>query len=337
MVVVPRLRLHCLLERPLDNGRLIGEGDAYHVAPGGYLRAELHFVVRVRQIVRQRRVVGLQPLVPLLDLFAAHVERLDSPAVQQRVDAVGVQQAPDLVDPVARHADPEHVLPVHREVVRDGDAAARAERQVLVRATVLHERPRDAVRDSPHRGVADGQPADLARRRHVALQEQRRDGQDVGDIVEAPARVVGRQQCRNVDVEIEQVAHRTAVFRAIEAVNGRPAWIRIVERNAIQRRFQPRHDRPGLRVSRAGPVGRRHAAGAELAQHLFPYRRILTDVADVPPLQAQTGGPARIVVAGQAVAVEHGPLGRTGSRMLLRRRGGMGGPARRHGNRGAEH
>ena len=187
VVVVPRLRLHGFLGRPLDHARLFREGDADHVAPGGDRRAELHLVVRVRQVVRQRRVVGLQSLVPLLDLLAAHVERLDPPAVEQRIDAVRMQQAADLVDPVARHANPEHVLPVHRKVVRNGDAAARAERQLLVRASLLHQRPRDAIHDRPQSRIADRQPADLARRRHVALQEQRRDGQHVGDVVESAA------------------------------------------------------------------------------------------------------------------------------------------------------
>ena len=321
VVVVPRLRLHGLFGRPLDNGRLIRKGDADHMPPRGHRRAEFHLVVRVRQVVCQRRVVGLQPFVTLLDLLAAHVERLDSLAVQQRIDAVGVQQPADLVYAVARHPYPEDVLPVHGEVVRYGDAAARAERQVLVRAAVLHERPRDAVGDGPQLGVPYGQPADLARRRHVALKKQRRDGQDVGDIVESPARVIRREQRRHIDVEIEEVAHRAAIFRAVQAMDRRAARVRIVERNLVQGGLEPRHDRLGLGVRRSRPVGRRHAAGAELPEHLLPHGRILADVTDIPALQAQPGGLQPVVVAGQAVAVEHGPVGRGGSPLLRRRRG----------------
>ena len=142
-----------------------------------------------------------------------------------------------------------------------------------------------------------------------------------------PPESSGGSRGRDVDFQIEQVAHRAAVLRAVEAMDRRPAGIRIVQRNPIQRRLQPRHDRLGLGVSRPRPAGRRHAAGAELAQHLLPYGRIRRDVADVPSLQAQAGGLEPVVVATQAIAVEHGPVWGSGGLLLRRRDGGPDGRA----------
>ena len=74
--------------------------------------------------------------------------------------------------------------------------------------------------------VADGEPADLAGRLEVALHDDRGHEQQVGDVVEAAADVVGRQQ--QVDAELarqlletEQVANGVAVLGARQAVHER--------------------------------------------------------------------------------------------------------------------
>ena len=86
--------------------------------------------------------------------------------------------------------------------------------------------------------IADCQTADLSRCRQVLLQQRRRQLQYVGDIVEAVAFVVGGQEVRDIDVQRQQIADRVSVFRAIQAMDGRPSGIRFVRSGAVERRFQ---------------------------------------------------------------------------------------------------
>jgi hypothetical protein len=63
--------------------------------------------------------------------------------------------------------------------------------------------------------VPTGQAAHLARRPEILLEERRRNAQHAGDVVEAEALVVRRQQARPVDLQVEQVADGVAVLGAI--------------------------------------------------------------------------------------------------------------------------
>ena len=200
------------------------------------------------------------------------LEQPDALAVQRHFQlfALGAL-AEHLAETQLQQRQPDHVLAVHREVVRDGGAAARAERLARQRL-VLAEIALDRVGDLGRRGVAlaDGQAADFGRRRDVALEQRRRHAQHVGDVVEAVARVVGRQQGRGVHVERQQIADRVLVFGAVHAVQRRASWIRLGRRGAVDRVL----DRAGEGVERRtlGPLGagRRHHAGAHLADHLLP-------------------------------------------------------------------
>ena len=104
--------------------------------------------------------------------------------------------------------------------------------------------------------VADRHPRDARRRRGVRLEQRRRDRQRAGDVVEAVARVVRRQQRRDVDLEVEQVANRVGVLGPIQPVQhhraraGRAGGVR---------------DRSPLRASRAAPRTRPAAAAARRA------------------------------------------------------------------------
>ena len=69
----------------------------------------------------------------------------------------------------------------------------------LLRAVVGHAEPIDA---DELRRRADGEPADLVGRREIALEQRRRQLQHAGDVVEAVARLVGRQQLGDLDVEV---------------------------------------------------------------------------------------------------------------------------------------
>ena len=93
-----------------------------------------------------------------------------------------------------RSFDLDDVLGVERQVGLDAEPAARAERQA-VDALVLRQLLRELM-DVDHDGraqVADGEARDLLRRRDVALHDDGRDEQQIGDVVEAARRVVGRQ------------------------------------------------------------------------------------------------------------------------------------------------
>ena len=139
-------------------------------------------------------------------------------------------------------------------------AAARAERQVLAHAVVLHQqrRQRIAHRVGLDGRVAHGQPADPARRRHVALQQPRSHGQDVGVVVEAVGEIVGRQHRPGIDLQVEQIADGVRVLQAVEAMDGRPARVRLFDGGPVEGGLQPRRERA---VGRGGPA----AGGAAAA------------------------------------------------------------------------
>ena len=136
---------------------------------------------------------------------------------------------------------------VDRELAADRNAAARAERQ-LVDALVLRVLGIELVdvHHHRHRRIADREAADLPRRVEIALHGARRDEQQVGDVVEAAADVVGRQQVVDAHfprqrVEREQIAHRVAVLGAAQAMRERQlAEMRARGRGAIELGFEER-------------------------------------------------------------------------------------------------
>src|SRR5262249_53269347 len=101
-------------------------------------------------------------------------------------------------------------------------AAARAQWKSLD-VTILREAARWRERHlrGAHRPIADGESADLHRRRNVALNERGRGREGLSEIVEALARSVGRQQRVDVDVEREQIANGVGVFGAVETMKRR--------------------------------------------------------------------------------------------------------------------
>ena len=126
--------------------------------------------------------------------------------------AIDEHQEPMLVGKsgaaVAFPADPaeeiylEFVFPVLWEVVAHEHAAARAERQpfgaIVLAGSLRHAELADlgtGARDPDRRA------ADAARDRQVLLDARLADFQNARDVVEAVARVVGRQQGRHVDLE----------------------------------------------------------------------------------------------------------------------------------------
>ena len=152
------------------------------------------------------------------------VNSLHALAVEADLELVRFGEPHDPADEVAQQVDLDAVLAVDREVVTDHRAAARAERHPF-EPVVLRQVGRDLVGIglTADRRIADRLLADLARRLQIALEQRRRDTEDVADVVEAVARVVWRQQCRDVDVEPEQIANRVVVLGAVEAMERRAA------------------------------------------------------------------------------------------------------------------
>ena len=298
----------------LEHRRLVDEGHREQVGTGGDREAHL------------LAVVGRVPVVaPLLgprrvEDGAAHGERLHEGAVEPHLHLVPVGEAAQPPVVGAREVDLDDVLAVHGEGVPHRQPAARAERQVVADPGVLLQVLVDGE-DLGRRGevrVAHREPADLPRRRQVALGQHGRHRQHVGDVVEAEARVVGRQQRPGVDVEGEQVADGVGVLGAVQTVDGgAPARVRVGRRGGVDRRLEAGDDPLVLFLARTRPARRGHRAGAELPDHPLPQVHlagVLADPVEVDALQGDARGQGAVVVAAHAVAREEGAVVRRGLR-----------------------
>ena len=202
---------------------------------------------------------------------------------------------------------PEDVVAVGGEVVRDGDAAARAERRA---GDVPHLREglRDDVGVYRRRGVrvAHRHPCDPAGGGQVALQQGRRDGQDVRHVVVALAHVVRRQERRRVDVETEQVADRVRVLGPVQPVQDGSARVGRRRRGAVEAGFELTDERGEDGRLGARPALGRHHAGPQLQDHLLESGGVQLRVIRIGALQGQAAGARPVVVAGGAVLPQQG-------------------------------
>ena len=144
----------------------------------------------------------------------AHLVRILSRFVRPRLDT--------------RHAHLEHVLGVERKVVFHRHAGARVEGQVVVQLLVARPLVGIALRvvdlfDRFQREIADGQAADLARGRHVLVEQRRRRRQHRRDVVEPVAGIVDRQPFTGTHIHGKQIADGVAVLGAIQAMHRRAA------------------------------------------------------------------------------------------------------------------
>ena len=110
------------------------------------------------------------------------------------------------------------------------------------------------------------------------------------------------QQRRRIDLEIEELADRVRVLRAVEAVQDLRAREHLG--GPVDLRLQPVAKRRVLGGGRPAYAGRRHHSGPQLADHLFPQLRMVTDRGQIHALQGEIRGSGPVVVAGDAVAVE---------------------------------
>ena len=199
------------------------------ISCGPALTANAHF-----QILVERGVV----VDELLNGEGLH--RLAVDEHDHLVRTAPFAQSADVPAQIARKPDLNVVLAIPGERVRDRHAAARAKRKPgdmrLLRpigrqpnGVGLHRRLR----------AADREAADFLRSRDVAIQKRWRQIPD-GDVVEAVAAFVGRQQRIGVDVERQQISDGVLILGAIETTQGfGAAGVRLRRRRRIERRFQP--------------------------------------------------------------------------------------------------
>ena len=291
-------------QHALEIGGLVDEADAERG------RSRLRRETDLLPVVRDVAQVAAHFLAVRVEERSADGQGVDQLAVEPDLELMPVQEAAHLTVVGPQQEDPHRVLAVEREVVLYGQPAAGGERQLVADAPVLAQVLVHLV-DIGGRlqgGIAHREAADLARRGEIALGQHRRHRQDVGDVVEAEAGIIGREQRRRVDLQVEQVADRVGVLRAVQSMDGvAPARIRIASRRRVDPAREPR--RKGLvgRFVGARPRGRRHGPGPEFPDDLLPGFRLVGIVAgagQVELLQREAGRERPVVVAADAVTVQ---------------------------------
>ena len=159
--------------------------------------------------------------------------------------------------------------------------------------------------------IAERQRADALGRGQVALEQHRRHAEHVGVVVEAGARIVRRQQRRDVDVEREQIANRVGVLGAIQPMHQRAARDSASLRAARSSDAFERRDQRPLRRPRPA-AARRPAASCRRAPCGSPSprrRRCAATSARSAASSARPAGLQPLVVAGDAVLVDDRTIG----------------------------
>ena len=238
-------------------------------------------------------------------------EASQQPPVEADVEPLRPAHPHEIGLVLAAQPHPDGVLAVDGELVGDREPAPRAERQVLALPAVLDDvqghlegvEPRRRRRQ-PHR-----QAGDLPGHRQVPLEMGARDGEDVGEVVEAAVgRLVPRQQRGDVDVEGEEVADGVGVLGPVDAVHGAAApGIGVGGPRRVERPLQVGgHRGVGRGVGPRAPR-RGHRRRPQLRDDLLPELGVRLGVRGVGPGEAQLGRAQPVVVARDAVPVEHRP------------------------------
>ena len=135
------------------------------------------------------------------------------------------------------------------------------------------------------------------------------------------ARIVFRQQSRDVDVQREQVTHGVLVFGPIEPAEGiGSTGVGTSRCRTVERGFQIRHDRLVRRLIRPRAAGRRHHAAAKLPHDFLPGLRIHADVLHIERVEREPRCLDVVVVTADAVPIKAGPLRGDGGRQRARGR-----------------
>src|SRR5439155_1084765 len=131
-------------------------------------------------------------------------------------------------------------------------------------------------------------------------------------IVKPIRRIVRRQQRGRINLEREHVADGIAILDAVETMQGGPARVGVLEGEPVEGGLEPRRGAPGERGVGPRTSNRRHRARPNLAHDLFPHVGVLADPRQVQHVERESAGLHPLVVAGDAVLVEHGARWRVG-------------------------
>jgi hypothetical protein len=164
--------------------------------------------------------MGIHRFIVPISLRGAHLKSSGGVTIEQDFEFVGFVQAFDHLVAVARQADLDLILAVSGERVSDERSTARAEwkicnglflREVWLQAIGVAIRPRDRR--------THGEAADFLGGGDVAVEQ---GGRQVAarQVVETVARIVFGEQCRRVDLEVEEIPDGVPILGAIESVEG---------------------------------------------------------------------------------------------------------------------
>ena len=231
----------------------------------------------------------------------------------------------------------EHIRAVGREIVGDDDAPARPVRgafEPIPRVLRDLDRIRVLGRGRYRVRCADGQTADLRGHPQVCLEQRGREPLSGGQVVEAAQVGIGRKPATGVHVERQQVTNNALVLGTVESLEPPRAGIRIGHGRFVDDRLERLHEYPERVAGRPSGPGWRHHPRPELQDHLLGSFGPLVSTPDIERLQRQVPLQPALVVAADAILLDHlrgrsrGGTGRHGHRSgFAPGRGGPGGGA----------
>ena len=151
---------------------------------------------------------------------------------------------------------------------------------------------------------AHGARSDGFGRIQVLFHQQRRDGQDVGDIVEAVAGIVGGEILVGAEIDRQQIADGVAVFVAIEPLGDHAAGIGFDQRvGLLELTLEEFHQPIELFRGRTRDFFRRHLAGLNFVDDCVPCSPVAQKGGRIEVgLQIEPAGQeSRIVAIGTGV------------------------------------
>ena len=166
-------------------------------------------------------------------------------------------------------AIPQHAMGRLYCIRRDsfGGTACAGERDVFLIVIVV----RIGIQDGPRRQFyeTEGSGRDSLGRRHVALGQERRDAENIADVVEAIARIIDRKFFGRLEVDAEEVAYGVLVFDTIEVAGGDTAWIDRCQTVSFINSFADPVDH-GSQTFGFRDSGRRHLPRGDATDNLVP-------------------------------------------------------------------
>jgi hypothetical protein len=211
-------------------------GDATDPAHGDHVRPRLQRHAHAQATVDFVAGDGGVGEVRLVILLAAEIDQQHAAAVDGELGLVGELEAAHRAEVGAKELGADDVFAVERQRHPGQTAAEGADRHAIdlrVLRPVLPDDERLVAGND--RRIAHRQRAQPAGGVEITLEEQGRRAQQVGDVVEPVAGLVGRQERHWIDLEIEQVANGVGVLDAVEPVHHRPPRVRLRCRLPIER------------------------------------------------------------------------------------------------------